>query len=45
MQSETKSPGKVLSRIPAPKSVDSDSGDGLDTTTPKSPPPPPKKGI
>jgi len=39
--SETKSPGKVLSRIPVPKSVDSDSGDGLDTITPKSPPPPP----
>jgi hypothetical protein len=41
--SETKSPGKVLSRIPTTKSFDSDSGDGFDSVTPKTPTP--KKGI
>ncbi|CAF0783466.1 unnamed protein product [Adineta steineri] len=39
---ETKSPGKVLSKIPAERSFDSDSGDGFDSVTPKTPPPPKK---
>ncbi|CAF4460567.1 unnamed protein product, partial [Adineta steineri] len=40
---ETKSPGKVLSKISAERSFDSDSGDGFDSVTPKTPPPPPKE--
>jgi hypothetical protein len=38
MTSETKSPGKLLSKIPATKSFDSDDDDDFDSVTPKSPP-------